>query len=130
MPGAENFLKQAYAQGLTLGVGTSSQTKKAIELLSKAGLAHFFKVIVGSDKVELAKPAPDIYFLTISKLNKSPKECLIIDDSLNGIKAALQTGAKVIQYCSGSLDKHSDTDLSSIDKTTDFETIFRMISCR
>ena len=92
MPGAKNFLKQAQKRGYKLAVGTSSHTDKAIELLCKAQLEQYFSVIVGSDKVQFAKPSPDIYLLIMEELQVTPKVCAIIEDSENGITAALRSG--------------------------------------
>ena len=97
MPGAEDFLRQAKARGYILGVGTSSPTNKAIELLGRAGLAPYFEVIAGSNCVARAKPAPDIYELLFAKLRVSPTHCLILEDSENGVNAAIDSGAHVVQ---------------------------------
>ena len=103
MPGAEDFLKQARAQGYRLGVGTSSHTNKAVELLGRAGLAPYFKVIIGSDSVQRAKPSPDIYLHVMAVLDVTPEECIIIEDSENGVKAGIAAGAKVLMFANGRL---------------------------
>ena len=108
MPGAEDFLKQAQARGYILGVGTSSHTGKAVELLGRAGLAPYFKVIIGSNSVQRAKPAPDIYLHVMAVLDVTPEECIIIEDSENGVKAGIAAGAKVLFIPSAPLHLQSE----------------------
>ena len=108
MPGAEDFLKRARARGYRLGVGTSSNTDKAVELLGRAGLAPYFKVIIGSDSVQRAKPAPDIYLHVMAVLEVTPEECIIIEDSENGVKAGIAAGTRVIFIPSTPLDLQSE----------------------
>ena len=95
MPGAENFLKQAQTRGYRLGVGTSNHTNHAIDLLNKVGIAKYFNTIIGSDRVQNAKPAPDIYILVMDVLNVKASECVIIEDSENGYSAGARSGAEV-----------------------------------
>ena len=98
MPGAEDFLKKARERRYILGIGTSSHTDKALELLGMAKLACYFHTVIGSDKVKFAKPSPDIYLHVMQKLNVIPEKCIIIEDSINGIKAAQKSGASVIKF--------------------------------
>lgn len=95
MSGAAEFLKIVSTCGYQLAVGTSSHTEKAQDYLHRAGLAKFFSLIVGSDQVTNAKPAPDIYLLVMDKLGVKAKNCLIVEDSDNGVIAAFASGAQV-----------------------------------
>ena len=108
MPMAEDFLKQAKARGYILGVGTSSHSSKAVELLGRVGLAPYFKVIIGSDSVQRDKPAPDIYLRVMDFLEVTPEECIIIEDSENGVKAGIAAGAKVLSIPSAPLHLKSE----------------------
>ena len=108
MPRAEDFLKQAKARGYILGVGTSSHSSKAVELLGRVGLAPYFKVIIGSDSVQRDKPAPDIYLRVMDFLEVTPEECIIIEDSENGVKAGIAAGAKVLSIPSAPLHLKSE----------------------
>ena len=97
MPGAMKFLDIVQSAGYNLAVGTSSITDKAETYLQAAGLARYFSLIAGSDLVKKAKPEPDIYHYVMAHLGVQPKHTIIIEDSENGVKAALATGAQVVQ---------------------------------
>ena len=78
-------------------VVTSTQRERALRKLTRCGLiTHFHGVITGSD-VEHAKPAPDIYLLAAQRLGVAPSRCLVLEDSVPGVRAALAAGMTPIQ---------------------------------
>ncbi|NRT88403.1 HAD family hydrolase [Clostridium beijerinckii] len=67
----------------------SSSPKDLIDIVvSKFKLQEYFKYIISGEEVERGKPSPDIYIETSKKLGISPKECVVIEDSRNGVFAA------------------------------------------
>lgn len=77
-------------------VATSSEQHIAPRKLRLAGLEHYFPTIVTGCEVKMAKPDPEIFQLTAEKLNIDPSECLVLEDSYNGIRGALQAGMQAI----------------------------------
>ncbi len=73
-------------------IGTSSRRFLVDILLERHGLRDEFEFVVSGDQVNSGKPDPEIYNLCVSKLGVSPAECLVLEDSLNGIKAGLAAG--------------------------------------
>ncbi|MGB0384210.1 MAG: HAD family hydrolase [Ardenticatenaceae bacterium] len=59
---------------------------------------HWFEVIVLSGKVKLVKPDPAIYDVLLKRSNRSPQECLFIDDSYKNIAAARELGFHAIHF--------------------------------
>lgn len=75
----------------------SSNTREAIDqLLGKANLREFFIDTVSGDEVTHAKPHPEIVEVAVKKLNTKAKETLMLEDSLNGIRASYTAGVPVI----------------------------------
>ncbi|MBM4055672.1 MAG: HAD family phosphatase [Planctomycetes bacterium] len=73
-------------------IATSSRRFLADILLEKHKLTDTFEFIVSGDMIEKGKPDPEIYHQCLAKLNVSGRECLVLEDSLNGIKAAIAAG--------------------------------------
>ena len=79
-----------------LGVASSSN-RPIIELvLDRSGLAECFDAVVSSEEVEHGKPAPDVYLAVARQLGVDPAACAAIEDSTNGVKAALAAGMRTI----------------------------------
>jgi beta-phosphoglucomutase family hydrolase len=81
---------------LELAVATSSNHKGAMMSLQGAGLYHFFKKIVTADDVLNHKPHPDCYLKAVEQLGLIPSDCIGIEDSASGVKAAKTAGLFVI----------------------------------
>jgi HAD superfamily hydrolase (TIGR01509 family) len=77
-------------------VATSTQTPIAQHKLDRVGVGDRFDVIVGGDQVARGKPAPDIYLRAAELLGCAPAECVALEDSGYGIRAAAAAGMKVI----------------------------------
>jgi HAD superfamily hydrolase (TIGR01509 family) len=79
-----------------LGVASSSN-RPIIELvLERAGVRACFHAIVSSEEVEHGKPAPDVYIAAARQLDVEPDNCVAVEDSTNGIKAAVAAGMRTI----------------------------------
>jgi HAD superfamily hydrolase (TIGR01509 family) len=83
-------------KGRPLGLATSASRDEARFMLGLMGLAGVFDPVVTSDDVPRAKPAPDCYVRAFELLRARPERCVVIEDSLHGIRAALDAGAKVL----------------------------------
>lgn len=84
-----DFLK---ANSILKAVATSTYRKLAEECLSLANVKDEFDLIVCGDDVEKGKPEPDIFLKAAKVLNCSPNECIVLEDSENGLKAASRAG--------------------------------------
>jgi HAD superfamily hydrolase (TIGR01509 family) len=91
-PGVVELLTWIRAHGLSLAVASSSPSRWIAICLDSLHIGSFFDVVVGGDMVLRGKPDPAIYRLAAERLGLSPVECLAIEDSPNGIAAALAAG--------------------------------------
>lgn len=82
----------------TRPVGLASSAHPAVidAALTALGLDGAFAVVVSSDEVEHGKPAPGVYLEAASRLGVPPAACLVVEDSLNGVKAAKAAGMTVV----------------------------------
>jgi HAD superfamily hydrolase (TIGR01509 family) len=79
-----------------LGLASSSNRPIIALVLDRSGLADCFAAVVSSEEVERGKPAPDVYFAVAGQLGADPTACVAIEDSANGIKAAIAAGMRTI----------------------------------
>jgi beta-phosphoglucomutase-like phosphatase (HAD superfamily) len=84
-------------QGYRLVVCSNSIRKTVEIMMEKAGLLEYLDFFLSNEDVDQPKPHPEIYQKAIRMLNVAPEECLIIEDNINGIKAARASGAHVME---------------------------------
>ncbi len=77
-------------------LATNSSSQNARECLVWAGLENIFPCLVGKDQVKRGKPAPDVFIKAAELIQLSLEKCMILEDSLTGVMAASQTGAKTV----------------------------------
>lgn len=102
-PGIRRITERAAEAGWQLAVASTSAEPAVRGVLTHAvgpELAARFAVFAG-DVVARKKPAPDIYQLAVAKLGVEPAEALVIEDSRNGLRAALAAGLTCLVTVSG-----------------------------
>jgi HAD superfamily hydrolase (TIGR01509 family) len=92
LPGILQYIDDARALGLKLGVASSSTRDWVSGHLERLGILGRFDCVRCRDDVNNAKPAPDLYLAVLDCLGVSPSEALAIEDSPNGVIAAKQAG--------------------------------------
>ena len=96
--GADAWLPALRKHGVRLGLGSSSTRRMVSYIAEKFYLDRRMECIVTGDDVPLGKPHPDIYLRCAELLRVAPAECLVIEDSINGILAAHAAGMKVAAF--------------------------------
>lgn len=90
--GATELLKALAQRGLKMAVATSASRQAAERHLALSGLRQEFDVVVTRNDVQRGKPHPDIFLRAAELLGVAPRECLAVEDSFNGIRAAHAAG--------------------------------------
>ena len=90
--GAYEILSYLKNNNYKIALATSASKERALKQLRYADIEKFFDVIVSRDDVKETKPNPDIFLKAAKKLNVNPNECIVIEDSSAGIKAAFNAG--------------------------------------
>lgn len=91
--GALEHLKQS---GYKIAVGTSSNTAFMNTVMDALKIRHYFDVLCSAEYMAYGKPHPEVFLTCAAQLGMQPKECLVIEDSVNGIVAAKAAQMKVI----------------------------------
>ncbi|MCX9154727.1 HAD family phosphatase [Niveibacterium sp. 24ML] len=94
-PGVHELLDQLDARGLPRAVATSTSHARAVFKLERCGLAARMHAVIGGDQVAQGKPAPDIFLAAAARLGVAPAQCLALEDSNAGARAALAAGMAV-----------------------------------
>ena len=92
-----DFVKKL-SEKYTLVVASSSSMNSIMANVNRLGIASFFKGYVSGNDFSESKPAPDIFLGAARLAGVSPKKCLVIEDSRNGVKAAKAAGMVCIGY--------------------------------
>lgn len=95
LPGAVDAVERI-GQRWPLAVASSSNREVIDNVLAVAGLASGFRVTVSSEEVTSGKPAPDVYLEAARRLGEAPATCAAVEDSANGIRAAVAAGLAVV----------------------------------
>jgi beta-phosphoglucomutase len=90
------LLQEARKANCLLGLATMSYCAQVQRVLKILELENTFDFVASRDDVEHGKPDPEIYNLVASELSVPAEECLVIEDSPSGVKAALAAGMWVI----------------------------------
>ncbi|MDP9243541.1 MAG: HAD family phosphatase [Chloroflexota bacterium] len=110
-PGALELITRLRADGVRLALASNSSRFLVDTALATAGVTDSFEVIVTSDDVEHAKPAPDIYLLACRRLEVEPADAVALEDSAPGIEAAKAAGMACI-----AVPQFAETDVSAADR--------------
>lgn len=95
MPGIPEALAEAERRGLPIAVVSSSSHSWVDGWLDKLGLTGFFREIICRGDAPRIKPAPDLYLAAAEKLGLAAEDCLVIEDSVNGLISAKAAGMSV-----------------------------------
>jgi len=90
--GAAELLEMLGSSGLKMAVATSASRRAAELHLTRSGLRSRLPVVVTRDDVTRGKPYPDLFLRAAELLGVLPEECIAVEDSLNGIRAAHAAG--------------------------------------
>ena len=91
-PGIPEIFDELHANGYKIALVTSTIKVNAARIFSKSDIFSKFDLIITGDRVKVGKPAPDIFLLAADDLGVDPSECVVAEDSKNGILSAHAAG--------------------------------------
>lgn len=99
-PGVVDFLGLLHRQGIPHAIGSSGGHDKIRWNLARSGVPGTFGAIVSGVDVARSKPAPDTFLEAARRLGAVPAACVVVEDSLNGLRAARAAGCLAIGIAS------------------------------
>jgi HAD superfamily hydrolase (TIGR01509 family) len=108
VPGVREFIVRHAGQAM--GIATNAEPANVDLVLRSTGLSGYFRAIVNGYDVR-PKPFPDIYLRVADMLGYAPQDCVVFEDSMTGVQAARDAGAKVVGVTT-TLSSFPDIDLT------------------
>lgn len=96
LPGVVQSLQLLKANNYKVGLASSSPMRMIDELITHFSLKEYFDVVTSADVVELGKPHPAVFLHAAKELSSNPLQCVVLEDSLNGLLAGKAARMKVI----------------------------------
>ena len=129
--GFEQLIADLHAHGVKTAVVTSSNQPK-MESVYKAqpGFRSLFDAILTSEDFEYSKPHPDCYLKAAARFGAAPEECIVFEDSFNGLKSGRAAGMKVVGVATtnpaGAIVELSDIQITDY-KSTDYQQLEQLL---
>ncbi|MCM8711405.1 HAD family phosphatase [Clostridium sp. SYSU_GA19001] len=96
--GVKELIQELHKNKVKLAVASSSPVNVIDTVVDMYDIRQYFNALVSGDYVERSKPNPDIFLYAAEKLGVKPEECIVIEDSSNGVLAAKRAEMKCIGY--------------------------------
>lgn len=96
--GVLEWLEYFYSYNYKTIIASSTTTDNIEVVIKKFNLQKHFKNYLGGNMVKNSKPDPEIFIKAADTLGLNTDECLVIEDSTNGLKAAKAAGCKTLGY--------------------------------
>ena len=90
LPGARELIEELVADGIKVGLGSSSRNAQLI--LDNVGLTPLFDTVVDGNHITLSKPDPEVFLKGAQALGLDPSEVVVFEDAESGVKAAKSGG--------------------------------------
>jgi len=117
MPELPELLERLKQKKYPMAVASSSFPEIIELILERTGLRKYFQVVVSSQEAGRSKPEPDVFLLAARKLKIQPRDCLVIEDSKNGITAAWAAGMRCVAYQSPAVNPQNQKQADAVIKS-------------
>ena len=114
--GVYDYLKKLYDNGIKMAFATASEKVVCEKTLKNHGIFDFFTDFAYVSEINIGKTEPDIYLLASERIGVPPKECIVFEDIIEGIRSA----NKANFITCGVFDKSSAKDEYEIRKIADY----------
>ncbi len=114
LPGAREFLELVRKAGIKTALGSASKNSGII--LEKTNLTPYFDAIIDGNHVTKAKPDPEVFLKGAEALQTQPADCVVFEDAIAGVEAALAGGMKVVGIGSKEILNKANLVISGLDQ--------------
>lgn len=127
--GGKELLQWLHDNGYLLALASQNERRMIDSALNWLGISKYFKVVLSLDDIKSKKPHPEIYDRACSKLQCVKKECLVVEDSKDGVMAAKNSGIMCAQlqhqYMPKEILNLGDVNVKALNELQDFITDYK-----
>ena len=116
LPGARELIEELVAEGIKVGLGSSSRNAQMI--LDNVGLTPLFDTVVDGNHITLSKPDPEVFLKGTQALGLYPRQVVVFEDAESGVKAAKTGGFFAVGVGSEEQLGQADVVVSSMKEVT------------
>lgn len=116
LPGVESFLSDIKGFGIKTALGSASKNSPLI--MEKTGLSKYFDAIVDGNIISKAKPDPEVFLKGAELLHIDPKYCIVFEDAVSGIEAALNAGMRCVGIGNADILKYATRVIPGFNQIT------------
>lgn len=99
VPGAREFIERVFKRGLRTIIATGNSDLEAVrDILKKVHVFEYFPEIISITEVARGKPFPDVFIEAAKRIQCQPSECVVLEDSANGVQAAVDAKIRCIAF--------------------------------
>ncbi len=114
LPGSLEFISELKNSGIKVALGSASRNTPLI--LERLGIGKFFDAIADGNVVSKAKPDPEVFITAAKLVGVPPEECIVFEDAVAGVEAALKAGMRCVGIGSEKTLKNAHFVVSGLDK--------------
>jgi beta-phosphoglucomutase len=114
LPGAKEFVETCRQAGIKTALGSAS--KNSMMILEKIDMVNLFDAVIDGNKVSKAKPDPEVFLKGAEAVGVSPAQCVVFEDAIAGIEAAIAGGMKSVGIGSPAVLGKANLVVSGLDK--------------
>ena len=113
LPGVNKLLDFAAIKDIPIALGSAS--KNAHQILKKLGIRNKFKVVIDGNLTSKSKPHPEVFLKGAKMLGVNPKEVIVFEDSIAGVKAANRAKMVSVAICTCGKIENAKYNFNSLD---------------
>jgi beta-phosphoglucomutase len=114
LPGSVEFIDEIRKAGIKTAIGSASKNTPLI--LERVGIKKLFDAVADGNIVHKAKPDPDVFLTAARMLNIEPRHCVVFEDAIAGVQAALNAGMTCVGIGSPSVLKRANLVVTGLNE--------------
>ena len=128
MPGVVRLVDELHASNIPIAVATSATRDYADRVLTQLKLKQRFRFILTAEDIHRGKPNPEIYLLAAKQLGLAPSQIMVLEDSANGCRAGVDSGAFTVAVPNRQTRDHGFAGAQFVANTLDDPRIRRALT--